>query len=680
MKYQLHGVFGEVFELQSSLDGAEDESAPIVTDEALLSLYVQDLLESPINRELLRRLALEDPLLAGFGESMSDLELSELAVRSFSSGVLRLTAAPEGPTAWRAFTQQPAPVQPPPQAPRQPVREEPKIRDWKIECHHHTSKGRAFIERGTYIDVVPDLGKTKDSVKVHWRDDYIGALPASLTVRTAGKPEAQANRAGGGGGYTAYGYEVEYLGDRNIQNIISPLFWRAYLEKTTYSFAPGPASINVNVFNPRRFKFEFKLPPMAGIKGGSKYEAQGAQQIRALANKGTLKERVTTEDAYWTPSSLTLKTSRTDSAPGPNFKPRESEQKLADTIQLTRDSALVPDLNYLQLVGSIIQYADTMRRIVEMVKDYAPKVGWYIDWNLQLMQGGLAVEWYWKEHTDHRVFQYIDFNIQLTLFSLTFELGIGVSACSFKLQIYAQLSGELAIEAGAKHDTPDGGVGVQLPTVKGKIAGALGARAEAGYLFKFEAKGETAIEAELGMGINQGRGKMVNVDARARWTGIKCRATFSTGFLGISHNKTENWQPIAESPWWGLTWPEEKNYVPPTITRDRVASTVEAVLYRGWNVRVFDGDRQLELGRVAGMIADRIERDRAFDKTQKAVDAIANSIREDLDVIGDRNWGRDYVTLADLNSYLNGSVRGRSIAPHLAAYPSPTRQLIAANS
>jgi hypothetical protein len=683
----MRGPFGEVFELRSILDDDSAQGELEWVDGAVLYHHVQDLLSVGSNRALLRQIAMEEPVLAfGMGEAYSDERLGMLFAQCIASGTLRLVPVQHAEVRWRTRqdpVQMPTPPRPEP-APRERRDPEVKIRDWKLECRHHTTKGRNIIEKGTFIDVVPDKGETKDQVKVHWRDDYLGSMPPSLTVRTTGRPDAQASQAGGGGGFTAYGFDAEYLGDRNIFNILNPLFWRAYTAKTTYNVAPGPTAVTVNVYNPRQFKFEFKLPPMRGIKQGSKYEAQGgANVVRALSGKGVLKEKHTTEDAYWSPSSLTLKTTRTDSSPGPDFKPSESEQKIADTISITRDGAGIPDANLMGLktIGKLLTYADRMRAIAEMVSDYAPKVGWYIDWNLQLMQGGLAVEWYWKEHTDHRVFQYIDFNLSLTIFSLTFEIGIGISACSFKLQLYASVSGELTVEAGAKRDSPDGAPGFTLPTLKGKITGALGARAEAGHVFQFNAKGETAIEAEAGIGINQGSRGMVTVDCRARWTGIKATCTFAAGAFGISYTKTESWTPIAAGPWWGLTWPEEQEYVPPSLSRDRIASIVEAVLYRGWNVRVFDAsDNQVSNDRVAGMIADRIERDRAFDKTQKMVDGLANAIRQDLDVIGTRAWRRDYITIDQLNQYLGGGVSGRSIAPHLAAGASPTRQLLAANT
>ena len=87
---------------------------------------------------------------------------------------------------------------------------------------------------------------------------------------------------------------------------------------------------------------------------------------------------------------------------------------------------------------------------------------------------------YWKEHTDHRIYRYVDVNLKVVLFSITFEFGVGVSAFSFKVQVFAQLSGELSMEISGKRTSPDGDVGVNLGPFKATIKGAIGARAEAG--------------------------------------------------------------------------------------------------------------------------------------------------------------------------------------------------------
>lgn len=677
MSHEIYGPMGELFELGHPLDVTTDD----MDLPALAACFLRDALDSPGNREVLRHVLMSDPMAPA--RPLSDLEMLALLTRRLEDGSLRL----------RRVRDDDAPVvtrhqhalggggasQEDEQESSQ-AEDEVKIKDWILECHHHSTNGRDLFEKGTRIEVVPEKGATTDSIQVHWRDDYLGSMPGSLEVTTPGREASQASQNGSHpGGYTTYAVDVAYHGDVDILNILLPSFWRSFKEKTTHTIRPGPTSIPVVVYNPRQFKFEFKLPPMAGYKGGAKYEAEGAKEIKGLASGGELKETVTAEDAYWGPSSLTVTGSSYDSSQGPDFEPSPALMKVWDVITLSRDGDKV-DLDVFAVIGAVLKYADTFRQIIEMVKDYAPKVGWYIDWNLQLMQGGVAVEWYWKEHTDHRVYQFVDVALSLTIFSVTFEIGIGVSACSFKLQIYAALKGELGVECGMKRESPDGAPGFRLPGVKGKLTGELGARAEAGYVFKFNAKGETAIETEAFIGINQ-RNSMVSVDAKARWTGITATCETSAGVLGISWTDVHEWELVPPGPWWGLEWPRDEPYQPPTMSQTAISRVILGVLTRGWDIRVFsdDGETRYTLSSCADLIAARVERDTAFDKVPKAVDALANAIREDLDVIGARSWSRDWVSLSDLRRYLSGSVRGCSLAVHLEAGASPTRKLLAAN-
>lgn len=674
---ELDGPFGDLYAL---LDPLERHGDPV--DEAERRALLHALLSEPgANRDALRRIAFEDAISPN--DRRDDAALVRRLLDRLDAGTLeavRTQARVGGGASWQARgdgADVAAALDELADRARDAANDdEVKLKDWKLECAHHARRGRDLIERGTRIEVVPDVGTTSDRVLVHWRDDWQPSMPPALDVRTPGQPNATAPTSGASGPYTTYGLDARYLGDIDIRNILNPGFWTAFREPTRHRIQPGPTSIEVAVYNPRQFKLEFKLPPMAGFRDGSKYEARGGAEVKALAQHRTLPHRVETEDAFWSPSSLSLDVSRTSSQPGPDFEPSESEMKLVDTLALKRDGALVPDLDYLKLIGSILKYADTLRAIVKMVKDYAPKVGWYIDWNLQLMQGGAAVEWYWKEHTDHRVFQYIDFNLSLTLFSLTFEIGVGVSAASFKLQIYASLGGELAIEAGAKRDSPEGGPEITLPTVKGKIVGTLGARAEAGYVFQFNAKGETAIEGEAGLGINR-RGAMLGGDLKARWTGITCTATLSGGFLGVSFNETKKLDLVPASPWWGLSFPSETEYRPPTMSETAIAGVIEGVLRRGMDLLVYDdaGDVRYTHRAVASYLAEWIVKDRAFDQTPENVDLLANAIRQDLDRLGERSWERDWVAISALRRYVRGGLQ-----VHLEAAASPTKKLMAANA
>jgi hypothetical protein len=95
------------------------------------------------------------------------------------------------------------------------------------------------------------------------------------------------------------------------------------------------------------------------------------------------------------------------------------------------------------------------------------------------------------------------------------------------------------------------------------------------------------------------------------------------------------------------------------MSRDAIATHLAGVLTSGWNIRVFTEvnwglDKHWEIAKVAGMLADRIERDKAFYRTPEMVQTLGTSIRQDLDRLGTRS-GRDWIKDTDFTAYVNGS-------------------------
>lgn len=674
MSNEIYGPFGEIYELRSVLDGG-DAHELVFADEALLTHYLHRFLEMPGNREVLRQVAMADPLAPS--HPMSDYELLELLARRLSMGVLTLSSGGQGELTWETRGVTSGGGEPPQQEEeeREERSVEPKIKDWRIECGHHASSAaRAIFERGTTIQVVPSVSGSapyKDRVLLNWRDDYLGSMPGSLVVRSPGQPESEARKTGSDGPYSTYTLDAVYRGNSDIQRAFwLPAYWTDFRERTDYTISPGPQTINVQVFHPHKYKFELKLPPWATFKDGHKWNAPDGAGVKALAKPQQLKHELEIEDTTWKPSSLTIT--------GSDGK---TSQKL-DSVKLTRDGRGM-SLDALHFIGKLLKFQASFRDLLQALKkfkDYAPQMGWYVDVEVQLMQGALAAEWYYKEHTDHRVFQYLDVNVSMKIFEIKFEAGFGVGAFSFKLQVFASITGELSVEGGLKRDDPDAGLGVTFPKIAGKITGALGARLEGGAFFKFEAKGETAIEAEIVVGFNQ-RNSPMTFDARARWTGVEFTAEGSVGIWGIGGTRKVKCTAVEPSSWIGLELPAEQPYVPPTISKARIEQILLSHITSGWNVRVIRPsgswmvrDDHWEPAQIAAAIADEIAKEAAFDRTEKTVEGMAHAVRGDLDAMGSR-WGRDWIEESAFRSYLAGPLQGR-----IRDARSPERILIAANS
>lgn len=667
-------------------------------DPEVMERQIWYLLQEPSGRQRLLR-AVEDDV-SHLACPPEDHELCRLVARRLSMGTLvlvRRRQAPLDPARFEAPPVQGGATDATPgekTSESQPQETELKIRDWKIECKHHATGSRPFFERGTTIQVVPDKGKTKDTVTVHWRDDYLVSMPPSLSLTTPGKPPAEASQAGAGAGYTAYKGEVAYLGDLNELRFPFPPFWRALNETTVYTFGDGPQQIRAEVYNPRQFKLELNFPALDSFRAGYKYTAS-SQSIEgdsltklSLAKKKTVKEKLEAGGEGWRPSTRKLRSgslSSTTTTTGGKTSRKvegefESHTKLADALVLSRDGGALK-IDVVKLVGSILEFIKEGLDLVKTIKGYAPQVGWYVDLDLQVMQGGLEAEWYWQEWQDHRAFRYIDVIASLEVFSITFEIGVGVSAYSFKLQVFGQVSGSLGVELSGTRYKPDGAPGLALQA-NGTIGGALGARAEAGYFFKFDAKMETALEVDLTIGVNQpSRSQILSIDGGLVWTGIQCTATGSVGMWGIGGTKKWKGTLVPKSERMHVEWPSPREYKPPFMSRDAIKAVLVKVLSNGWDVRVFTpsgsafiADRAWSMDEVAGALAARIERDQAFHRTPEMVDALANAIRQDLDALGDR-WGRDWIEAERFEAYVNSEIDGRSLQKHLSDGASPLRQL-----
>lgn len=684
MSNDLEGPLNQFFELRGGTEALGASEASFALHDAELILQVlRSVCRSEADYDALRSLLADDPRAAE--TALSDPRL----VRYVAAALARGEVVAKHHVLVRDFRGRLGEGQAAAPPAREEEAREELIRDWRLECSHHGANGsRQIIDRGTLVQVVPDLASDRDHhdvVKVHWRDDHIGSLPPALRV-SGGEPGLEIPQSGASGPYTLYDLRATYRHD--VDGVIPPFwlpsFWESFRQRTIYDISPGPTGIRVEVFNPHKWKFELKLPPWASFKDGHKWSPPDGAGVKGLANRKALKKDLETEDAYWSPSKLTVSTERTSTNPDSDFKPSQSEMKL-DAVKLARDGKAV-DMDVLRMIGKLLKFQESWRDLLSALKkfrEYAPEMGWYADVSLQLAQGGLATEWYWKEHTDHRVFQYLDINIQLVIFNLTFEVGLGVGAFSFKLQIFAQISGELGVSGGFQRDDPDAGLGLQFPKITGKITGALGARLEGGAFFKFEAKGETAVEAELNMAVNHNNTPF-SADFRARWTGITCTATGSVGVWGIGGTRTWTETLVEPSSWIGSELPSPQPYVPPEMSKARIKAKLLSVLTSGFNIRVirevpgWNNDVHWTPEQIAEILASRVDADPYFNRTNDSVEGLALAVRGDLDAIGSR-WTRDYLEERQFMQYVDASLGGRSLRSHIDRARSPERMLIAAN-
>ena len=670
MSAKLYGPFDELYEAATSADLAGSSDGLFAPrDPELLDRLLTRFFDDPVSYASIRG------LLASMHGSVSDDPMAvrrELA-RLLASGGVVLRNVQQGAGSARSGVLPGVTVSSlgeiiENEVPRE--EERPRVRDWRFECAHHTAGARDLVEKQGRLSVVPDKGELEDLVKIHIKDEF-RAPPPALRADTTQVP-----KSGSSDGYDVYGFLARYRGDVSQTNFLLPRFWSAYLDRTSYAISGAPNPITVEVYNPRRYKLEFKFPAMKSMKYGSKLSRDVEVQGRSLVAKQSTKKEWKREDSSWSPSTLTLSKSGTNSK-GESSK-SSTPDAVFDSIAFSIDDEKA-ELAVLDLIGAILNTAKAIQDIVDAIQENAPQVGWYMQFDFQLMQGGIALEWYWKEHTNHEVFQYIDVNLQLTILALTLELGIGISGLGFKAQVFAQLSGELSVAINGRRDDPSWAPGAAVPA-KAVFKGAIGVRVEAGNFFKAEGKGETAIELGAEVGINRGQGRMLNCDANVTWTGLKVSATVRGGLFGIGGERQWERVLVGPKPIKELKWPRAEPYAPPRMSRDAMKRVVLGVITEGLNVRVIRersgmfNDEHWTPSQIADVIADRMDAHRTFSRKGKVVEGIAHAVRQDLDNLGARSWARDYIEERAFLGYANGA----GLRAHLDAAVPPEAVLAAA--
>jgi hypothetical protein len=546
-----------------------------------------------------------------------------------------------------------------------------KVQDWRIECAHHAEKGtRAVIERGTHIEIVPSKGKLVDVVKFHVRDDENG-MPQSLNTDSVNVP-----KVGMSGHYAVYALQARYKGGTGDRSFPLSSFWDALGEVTTYRVRGAPSTIQVDVYNPSQYKFEISAPPFSRYKTGSKLSKmdKAGKDIEvkeaALVKSDHAVRWTVREKSGWSRSNLELTKKKTATRAGDTAPTATSEQTLAaesESVVFSIDGVKVK-IDAVQVLKGLKKIRDDVTKIIQTIEDSVPNVGWYADFDLQFLHGSLAAEWYWREHTDHRVFQYIDVNAEMKLISAELELGIGLKALMFRAQAFVKLGGSVSLFAGAKRDGPE------TPALSvdfgGRIAGAVGVRFEVGAYIQPQLKGESALVIKGRLNLATGQSQPWSIGYDIDWTGVKVTAEVQMA--------SESRDGMFDEPWeWELAtptklgqwqWPAAQPPSSPNwVSRDRIQQVLLNVITKGFDLEVVKRlpdvqvlgvmarqEVTLDPKVVASEMADEIDKHQTFDRSEKAVQGLAHAIRQDLEKMGYRGGLHPCVEESKYQAYLKG--------------------------
>lgn len=539
--------------------------------------------------------------------------------------------------------------------------------DWKLECGHHASDGsRPIFVHGNRLELVPDKGKDSDKVTIYYKNEQTKP-PASLQIGGTSCKKGTKQ-----GKFDTYAFDAKFLGN-NEQKFWTLAFWKNWRQGTIHRVENAPLPFEIQVRSPRRYKLEFAFPAMKGWKGGEKYskdKTEGEWKLKpkvceekhetsgwSPTNFKTKKEVVTEHRKYKSTSTVST------------FEVEKTNERELPPIAFSIDDHEVK-LDLLDAIGKFKQLADSFQEIVKSFKEKAPQVGWYFEYELQLFQGTLAVEWSWQEAHDHTAFTYVDLCVAMTFVSASVEGGIGVAGFGFRAQVYIGLNGSLDLKVSGRRERPDMNPGFAFPLTLA-LAATLGARFEAGNFLKASATGTTGIEFKGEMGINRpDRQAMLTFDLTGEWTGIKVAVAASAGFYGIGPKTKFKEKKLADSrKMFDIQWPSDQKYAPPEVSRDRIRQVVLEHLTKGFFDRLKVAttvhnwwlNDYMDIEKVTDRLMEVIDKYPDFDRRPDVVDGLGSGIRGDLRAIAetDPKNKHDYVTVPEFEAYLAKGLRNR---------------------
>jgi hypothetical protein len=349
--------------------------------------------------------------------------------------------------------------------------------EWEGKVKHGESieKMRRAVCNTNVFEVVPDY-KGNDAYK-----DDIMILSRTATSLTANgnNLEKKPNEFG----MHAFLLKCEqdsqgFLGA--VPNILKKDFWTGLVKPKEYVVSGLPTPLTIKCYRSDLYKLQIKFPSMGGWSGGSKY--QGA--IKDVTNKVKTKA----------PKKFEHKP--LPKGKGWDLKNWPESIHSDKSIIFQRNSVQI-DTKFFEYVGAYIELANKLSEVVALVRENIPQIGFYFSWDCQVLQGTFVVEWGWKEYKDYRAYYYFGINFDIKLLEVRWEVGVGISGFSFKLQLFGAISGSISVSAKICKCSPDGEVELSIP-FGGEIVGSIGARAEAGCFVKMEGTVELGFAAEDG--------------------------------------------------------------------------------------------------------------------------------------------------------------------------------------
>jgi hypothetical protein len=562
-----------------------------------------------------------------------------------------------------------------------------KFSELILLCEHEFDSRQRSVKDKDRLEVVQGSDKDNDKVTLLHRDSEKPS-PDKIVVTCRGE-KTEVKPAANENGYAQYDFDAPFRGVE-LSNIFDGSFWKSLVEPTTHVVQGFAKPITIASYRPDKWKFSLELPPMRGCKMGNKLETQTVVAVApgavGVAQRKTA--TLTREVTGWKKSTTTTTTQSQTTAvvvtpthvggAQQTTAPKTSSETEASKmpIKLSRNGVLLSvDKSTLFKVLGIVKVANDALAIIDAVQDKVPKVGWYAEVEVQLLQGTFSFEWQMKEYTDHRTYLWMKTGIDVVLFAAAIEIGVGVSGCSFKAQIFAKVECNLTLSLSVERINPGAAVSVQVP-LKSTWQLTVGARFEAGNYVKAQGVFESALEFEGNFELHMEKG--ASIAGSMKWTGLKGKVVASVGKGGSMGQYTSEQTFADERDLGSFKWPD-KPYTPPFASRSSIKAILLDKITEGFNVRVFTPsgsafipDTQWSNEDIAEKLTAKIDSRKDIRRDGKSIEGLAHDIRQRLDVLAARDWSRDWIDDKTFEAFVKNDLEKMMTA----SYVDPCKKLI----
>jgi hypothetical protein len=507
-----------------------------------------------------------------------------------------------------------------------------------VNCSHKIKDHYRLVLNPPYYAIVQSF----DTKHIQSNDTKYKSDILSIYLKTNKKlteknntPVVQKNE----GGFKRWNMDCMWSNSDNTVIPFLPEFWRQLYNPQELSVNGLRDPLTVKLYKPDQYSLSIKFPPIRRFQCGLK-----------LAKQDILKQGVGSSN----------KTKDLSPDPIDESKSWKFSKELA-SLPFSGDKPVIYKVNSvertisaLNALGSLVRMITGFQKILQAIKENIPEAGIYVDFQLKLLEGVFKIEWGWKEYKDHRAFMRMAAIIDITLIGISYEIGVGVSGFSFKLQVFASLKENLTISFNGERVSPDNTGEISFP-LKFTADASVGARFEALYIVKVEGTVTTGIEIKGFFKISSREGPSLN--ATINWTGIKANITASASVAKSAGTKepvkkfdgktstiesTKRERVLVDSvPLGVFKWPSQEKYTPTFFPRERVVEVIDKVFRTGSNLSVRDeNNKEIDLKTIVNKMADYIDKRNDVSRSEKTVEAFALAVRNKMIELYTRpDWG-----------------------------------------